>query len=673
MAIKAKEPLIVIIILISLFVSQTLWATGETEEVGAAEEVEAAEVGKAEVYQLKDYERIIGRKLTFGEAPELTAEVTAGRLPPLDQRLPEEPLVVKPAEEIGQYGGTLRRLSNEGNYNNYSMDGPYEFLISYTPDMGSLYPNILEGWQASADGKRFTLDLREGLKWSDGHPFTADDIMFWYQGVALYTDLTPQPPGRLVGPDGNPGSFRKVDDYALEVTYEVPYGVFPENLVHWRPNIYLPKHFLEQFHPEYSSMSEIEKTMKEDGFDTWANLFQAKMGNHFTFWAIPDRPVLNAWIAQNGPDEPLQILTRNPYYWKVDTEGNQLPYIDKVERYMVNDYEGQVVKTIAGEIDLQSSMMWGSVKNHPIVVENMEQGNYRLQKHWWIPDNRGTIRFNFSHEDPVLKSLMNDIRFRIALSVARNRDEINQLLFEGLAIPSHPTTAYGPPLYGENLFKNHLQYDPAYANSLMDELGYTARDSEGYRLRPDGERLRLVNQVVTLWADDLEIAELDRKYWEEIGIETVVRPLPHQSWMARIVAGEYDIITYPAHKSGRPDAPLFDEAVIPGVGGMHAFTIAPQWGGWIASNGERGEQPPDDILRIEGLRNEALGDPNEENRVALTLEILKIHEDNLWIVGGLDPPTVADYFVTTNRLRNVPSYNNFNIMYEIPAQFSIKE
>lgn len=632
------------------------------------------EVIHAQVYQLKEYEQLTGRKLEFHEAPMLRTKVAVGELPPVEERLPEEPLVVKPVEEIGQYGGTMRRLSNEGNYNNYSMDGPYEFLVQYSPDMKKVYPNVLKDWKVDEDNKKFTLYLRKGMKWSDGHPFTADDIMFWYHDVALNKDLSPSIPSRLLL-DGKPGVYKKIDDYKVEISFEKPYGAFIELLSHWRPNCYAPKHFLKQFHPAYTPIKEIEKIMKDEGFDTWVGLFQAKMGGHFDFWAIVERPVLNAWVAQNSVMEPLQTLVRNPYYWKVDTEGNQLPYIDKVERYLVNDYEGQVLKTIAGEIDLQCSIMWGAVKNHPVVMEYREDGDYRLLKCWWLPGNFGCLKFNYHSKDPILKKLFNDKRFRIALSVARNRDEINELVFGGLATPSHPTCGYGPPFYGERLFKNYLQYDPDLANQLLDEIGLTERDKEGYRLRPDGERLRLINWVVTLWSDDLEIAELDKNYWKAIGIQVVVKLLPYETWVARLVAGDYCIITYPGHKSGRPENPLFRASVVPTVSPVSAsaFTIAPQWGVWLQSNGEKGEEPPDALKQICEIRERAIAESNEEKRIALTLEIFKIHEENLWTVGGLDPPTETSYYVTQNRLRNVPSYGCFQLMYSIPAQFFIKQ
>lgn len=623
---------------------------------------------ETKIYQLKEYEQLIGKKMEYHEAPMLRIKVAAGDLPPVEERLPEEPLVIGPYEEIGQYGGTIRRINEGRAETNYMMDVAYEFLVSYSPDMSKMYPNVLQGWKASADAKKFTLYLRKGMRWSDGAPFTADDILFYFEDVALNKDISPATPSRfLVG--GEPGVVRKIDDYTIEFSFKEPFGIFIENFARWRPNAYLPKHFLKQFHPRYTPMDEIERKMKKEGYDTWVNLLQGKMGSHLDFWGIPERPVLGAWVAQNAVTETVQILTRNPYYFKVDTEGNQLPYIDRVERYLIKDKEAMLLKVIAGEIDFHSSILWG-MKNHTLIMEYREKGDYRLLKHWWPPDNRGTVKFNMSHEDPILKKLFNDKRFRIALSVAMDRDEINQLIFQGLATPSHPTVASGSPFYGEKLGKNFLQYDSTLANQLLDEIGLSERDKEGYRLRPDDKRLRIINTVVDYWEEDVEIAELYKEYWKAIGIEVVNKPIPYTFYVTLLESGKYDTITYATAVGGRPMNPLTRGVAFPLTSD---FGAAPKWGLWFVSGGQKGEEPPEELKRLMEIREEALGEPSEEKRIALTLDALKIFDENLWLIGALNAPTIGDYWITQNRLRNVPDYTCFNLVSDVPAQFFIKE
>jgi len=607
-----------------------------------------------ELYNASDYEKLTGKKMVYQEAPMLRTMVAAGELPPVEQRLPEDPLVVGPSEEIGQYGGTLRILNEGPGASNWSMDYGFEFLIAWTPDVRGTFSNVLKGWEASEDAKKYTLYLRKGMKWSDGHPFTADDLMFWYEDIALKKELTPVMPGRFTI-DGKPGVMRRIDDYTVEVSFPSSFGFFPESFTRFRPDPYAPKHYLIQFHPDYTPMSEIEKVMKKEGFDTWIELFQAKRGGTWDFWNNPDRPTLSQFIAQNLETESIQIQTRNPYYWKVDTEGNQLPYIDRVERYMVTDAEARLLKALAGEVDLCDNGSLGGMANFSILAQYQEKGDYEL-----IPRSLttgyggviGSVGFNMSHEDPVLKKLFNDKNFRIALSVAINREEANGLIYKGMGKPSHLGIGPdGPPHHPEKYFQDYLQYDPELADKLLDELGLARRDKQGYRLRPDGERLRMRYTVQGLWAGQQEIAELYRGYWKQVGIEVVLKSMDPKLWVAVQLAGDYELCTVGAGMGAlyggvnlivrRPMMPMDD-----------AFVIAPQWGLWIGSKGEKGEEPPEAIKQIAELQQKALVMADADKRVLLTLEIMEIYEDNFWIFGGVAGPKAPYVWVKHNRIGN---------------------
>lgn len=624
----------------------------------------------AQVYQLKEYEQLIGKKLEFDEAPMLRIMVAAGELPPLKERLPEDPLVVKPAEEIGQYGGVFHKINEGLAFSNWSMDAGIMFLAAYSPDMSKIFPNVLKGWEVSEDVKKFTLYLRKGMRWSDGYPFTADDLMFYFEDIALNKDLSPVPPSRLMA-GGEPGVARKMDDYTIEVSFRVGNGGFIEALCRWRPNPYAPKHYLEQFHPKYTSMDEIKKTMKKEGFDTWVSLFQAKCGGTWDFWSNPERPVIGPWVAQNYASEPIQTLTRNPYFWKVDTEGNQLPYIDKVERFLMKEPEPALLKVLAGEIDYMDARWLGGVQIKSIVMKYQESGNYRLVPLRTQSNNFGTIYFNMTHKDPTLRKLFQDKRFRIALSVAINREKINKLVYKGLAVPSHPSVIPGPPYYGERLFKNYLQYDPKLANRLLDESGLSKRDKEGYRLRPNGERLRMTCLVSAAHAVWMEMAELYKEDWKAIGIETVNKPVEFGLVANLIQEGDYDLQVSSATYGGRPLNPL-NRAV--GFPLSRVYGVAPKWGLWFESKGKEGEEPPEDLKRVMEIREKAILEVNEEKKVALTLEALKIIEENLWVVGGMNQPREGDYAIVTNRVRNMASPLMYcEGLHEIYSQFFIRE
>ncbi len=622
-----------------------------------------------EPYNLDEYEQMVGKKLEFNQAPMLKTLVAAGELPPLAERLPQDPLVVEPVEEIGQYGGTMRIANGGPGVSNYGMDYGFIFLASYSADMSKIYPNVLKGWDASADAKTFTLYLRKGMKWSDGAPFTADDLLFYWEDVALNKDIYPVVPDRgMVARE--PGVLKKIDDYTVEWSFSAPFGVFIENLARWRPSPYLPKHYLKQFHPKYTPMSEIEEEMKKGGYDTWVALFQGEEGGG-SFWGTPGRPVLGPWVAQNEISAPLQVFTRNPYFWKVDTEGNQLPYIDKVTRFFVRDAEAALLKTLAGEFDMKNATEDGSLgglQNYPLLVQNAEKADYRLIQSWWPASNQGSVFPTLSHKDPVLRKLFNDKNFRIALSVALNRDEVNQVVYLGLGTPSHPTASEGPPFYGEKFGKQYLQYDPELANQLLDELGLDQRDKEGYRLYSDGERLRMVNQVVTIFPQYMDMAELYRGYWKDVGIEVVNKPVTYEMFWPGYSTGEFDLLTFSGTFGGRPMNPLLRM----GSSGIYWYT-EPLWEAWINSDGEQGEKPPPEVFQIIEIREKALKEPDEAKRNALVVEIFEIHEEAFWNIGGLNEPQKERFAVVQNRLRNVPSPICAEWIYSIPSQYFIKE
>ncbi len=622
----------------------------------------------AQPYNLDEYEQISGKTLTFSEAPMLRTMVAAGDLPPLEERLPQDPLVIKPAEEIGQYGGTLRLLNEGPSKGMYTTFGAFEWLVAYTPDMTKLFPNVLKGWESSADAKTFTLYLRKGIRWSDGVPFTIDDLLFYWEDIAQNKELSPTPPSWMIS-GGEPGVMKKIDDYAVEVSFKEPYGMFIEAFARWRPDAFRPKHYLKQFHPQYTPEDVLKKRVKDEGFDTWIALFQARDGGYHP-WRLPERPVIRPYVAQNLESEPIQILTRNPYYWKVDTEGNQLPYIDRIERILVPDKEAQLLKILAGDIDI-ASMSTFAIEAKPLIIDAQEEADYRLVPFWWVPNNVGAIQFNMTHKDPVLRKLFNDKNFRIALQVARNREEVNELVYSGLGVISNPTLASGPPFYGEKIFKDYPQYDPDLANQLLDELGLDKRDSEGYRLRSDGERLRF-QCILYVWPEQVpEQLDLYRMYWKEVGIEVVIKPIAGASWGPVKLSGDWDISSVIQTPGGRPVNPLTYADFVP-ISPVWSMG-SPEWIRWVMTDGEEGVEPPEDFKRIDEIRKQGLGEPSEQKRIDAVLEIAKIFEDNLWVLGGINQPVAGNYRIVNNALRNLPSPHVSELTHSIPAQFFFKQ
>jgi len=582
----------------------------------------------------------------FNEAPMLRVKVAAGELPSVEKRLPEEPLVVKPVEEIGQYGGVWR-LVHMGTVDiggrAYHLN---EHLVCWNSDFTGFIPNVAKSWEFSKDGKNITFYLRKGMKWSDGVPFTADDFVFWYKDIILNNDLNPLKPGWLkIG--GELGKLEKIDNYTIRFSFAEPYGTILEQLAGTWNIPYAPEHYLKQFHPKYTSMDKIKEMMKKEGFTLWIDLFSAK-NQHFN---NPGCPQIDAWIPLDEVDKPIQRWVRNPYYWKVDTQGNQLPYIDKIERTLLSNRETILLKALAGDVDFYSRRVAG-LKNYPIIMQNREKGDYRVIPTLSPGTNYCTIFLNLFHKDPVLHKLFRDKRFRVALSVAINREEINGLLFRGMGTPAQPFPGPGTPWYVKKFFKEYTEYDPQKANKLLDEIGLTKRGAEGYRLRADGKRLKFVIYAFTPWPEEnVEAMELVKGYWKDVGIQVVVKPTDRGLWVTRVTACEHDAASYAANM-GFPGAPPIVR--------VESFPLAntsywaPMWGVWFSTAGKSGKEPPQEVKRLMELRSEITKEPSIEKRIELTKEALAIHAENLWMIGIICPPTVGDFKIAKNNFRNVP-------------------
>jgi len=597
---------------------------------------------------LQEYEKATGKKIEkFNEAPMLRTKVAAGELPAVEKRIPNEPLVVEPVEEIGQYGGTWRAAFTSGKpYNPLPYD-LWECPVRWNKDYTKLLPNVVKGWKFSEDAKSVTFFLRKGMKWSDGVPFTADDWLFWYEDIILNDELTPIKPSFLVI-GGEIGKMEKIDDWTVKLSFTKPYGMILEYLQ--TEEAYAPKHYLKKFHPNYTSMDKIEKEMKKEGFTLWIDLF----GDKNEMWDNPERPLIEGWVSLDSYDSPMQRLVRNPYYWKIDTEGNQLPYIDKIQR-TVMPVEAMVLKAVAGEIDFQNRHI-SSLLNYSLFMQNREKGDYRLVFGTPPGLNFATIYLNFFHKDPVLQKIFRDKRFRKALSMAINRDEINNMFFKGLGIPSQQAPNPADPWYEEKFGKAYTEYDPDSANKILDEIGLKWDKNHEYRLRPDGKELKSVMIQLHGEAEEvpyIEIQELVKKYWKKIGFEIVVKPTNVSLWVTRLRASDFDIAGYAGNSGSAGYPPVKSVFVFPFSNYCYWGT---KWGLWFSTNGKSGKEPPEDAKRLMEIYDEIRSEVSMEKKTALYKEAFTIHMENLWLIGLINRAPQQYFYVVTNHFRNVPNH-----------------
>ena len=604
---------------------------------------------------LKDYEKATGKKITsFSEAPMLAELVKQGKLPPVEKRLPgEDTVVIKPAEEIGQYGGTARAVHiNPSDLEDAGVEGfkGSEPMLRVAPDGKTILPNIAKSWKFTEGGKVLTLYLRKGIKWSDGEPFTADDIMFWWEDVILNDELTPVKPKEW-SPGGKLMEVKKINNYTVQLRFAVPYYVATLYLAHYLggpSTFYFPKHYMKQFHPKYTPMEKLKAMCKEGGYDKWYQLFWAKSPG----WtpSVPQDvgiPTIEAYVLKNKKPG-VTVLERNPYYWKVDTEGNQLPYIDQVQATLVSDPEAVNMKAITGEVDFAALHL--SLQNYPLYMENAQKGGYRVQLRPTSRVSEVGFTLNQTHPDPVKCKIFQDVRFRIALSVALNREEINKTIFFGKGVPMQVTFSPLSAFYEEEWAKAYTEYDPKRANQLLDEMGLDKRDSQGYRLMPDGKRLTI---TIEYWPYSCftPVAELAKEYWENIGIQIILKTEERSFWGTRMLASLHDMTVWEIVNSDLL-FPSWHGWAVPYIGDLAACPWGNKWHDWYFSSGKQGWEPPEKVKRLFKLFETYLTAPSDKERIKAAKELGRAQAENLWVIGtvGFVPHPV----VVSNKLRNVP-------------------
>ena len=454
--------------------------------------------------------------LEYNEAPELAQLVLGGKLPPVEERLPTEPLVIPVFDEIGKYGGDMRAAFTSRSVCNMERYAR-STLFRFNTDASAIIPNLAKSLDISPDGLVTTVKLRPGTKWSDGAPFTADNFLYWLDDVENNDELKP---GRISSylrgiNEEDDGTLVKVDDYTVQYVYPAPMTSMAKRLTNpCSFSTFAPSHYLKQFHKDYNENAEAQAT--EAGFETWVQHYTANDFPHEN----PEVPVLNAWYPTGTvTKDDVVVFKRNPYYVGVDPEGNQLPYIDTMTHFHIpGDQERVNLMVLGGELDFQAFAI--NNEDLPLFKQGEEEGGYRLLGH---PVARGIwdgMYINFSLEGPI-GDLLRNVDFRRALSVAIDRDAINQNSYLGLGEARQVVPLKTSPFYpGDEAAFAWTQYDVDLANSMLDEI-LPDKDAEGFRTFPDGERVVL---LLDAWNQINNSASLQvPQYWEAVGMKTEYR------------------------------------------------------------------------------------------------------------------------------------------------------
>jgi peptide/nickel transport system substrate-binding protein len=610
----------------------------------------------------------------YNEAPALAELVQAGELPPVDERLPQEPMVVEPVDRIGKYGGTWRTALVGGQDTAWlRRTVSYDYLMRWDPQWTQSVPNIAKAVEANVDGSEYTFYLREGMKWSDGAPFTADDIVFWWDDVIMNADLTPAGPPQYMKVGDAPAVVEKIDDYTVVFKFPVPNGLFLQHLSTpdgWLPTRY-PKHYLEQFHVEYNP-DGVEALVAEAGATDWVNLFQLK-GHGIpgapveAVFQNPDLPTLWAWKFITPYGEGTQVVAeRNPYYWKVDTEGNQLPYIDKVVFDILEDREVLLLKVLNGEIDMMARH-FNTNDNKAVLADNREAGEYNFFE---AVSGGGTIgfHFNLTHQDPRMREIFQNKDFRVALSHALNRQEIIDVLLIGQGEPAQSAMCKDfAELYDEEMYTMYTEHDPELAVEYLAKAGITEKGADGFYLGPDGEPLTFVVQTTESFGHS-DMAEMAVQQWRDFGIAAELRVMDRSLLYARKDANEHDVHVW---GSGACSEVFLDP--------RHFFpfsqesTFAQAWVTWYNNPSGAGadtppEEPPAIVKQQMELYDQIKATADRDEQIALMKEIIAIAKDQFYVIGiSSEPP---GYGVVKNNFFNVPASMPNSWQYPTPAPTS---
>ncbi len=602
------------------------------------------------------------RALELQETPGLLDDIANGRLPPVSERVPLDPSIVDMVAEgktVGRHGGTLRTLMGAAKDTRIITVYGYARLVVFNPAL-DLVPDLLEAVEIE-DGRSFTLRLRRGHKWSDGHPFTSEDFRYYWEDVANDENVSPYGLTRALLVDGERPAVTFPDETTVIYTWSKPNPYFLPALAGASPTyIYRPAHYLKQFHGRYQDPDKLAAMVEEANKRNWASLHQRRARQYRN--DNIDLPTLQPWVLQTKPPSQRFIFDRNPFYHRVDSAGRQLPYIDR----LIADIVGSSLvplKTGAGETDLQARYL--RFDNYTFLKEGEERNDYKVRLWPQMIGAQLALFPNLNNNDPVWRAVLRDVRFRRALSLAINRYEINQVVYFGLALESNNTVLPRSPLFRPEYQKAWTAFDLDRANALLDEMGLTERDDDDIRLLPDGRPLFIVVETAGESTEQTDVLELIGDGWAKAGIKLFAKPSQREVFRKRIFAGETIVSIWSGLNNGIPSADMSPQELAPTSQQQLQW---PKWGQFIETKGKAGEAP--DMPKVKELANLLKAWENAvgiDKRSAIWHRMLKIHAEQQFTIGLIN--AVLQPVVVANRVHNVPVKGLWN--WDPGARFGI--
>ena len=623
-------------------------------------------------YDLSEFEAAANCTLTFQGNPaagELNSRIRGNAaLPSLAERLPAEPLVVVPYDEIGRYGGVFDALSNAPEAGTSDMLSiRHVNLVRYADDLTTIVPNVAKSWEWNDDFTQLTFTLRKGHKWSDGAPFTAEDVAFWYNNLSL-----------------DPKVIAKPKDYVLVAGERMEVVVLDPQRVRFnlpspKPGLlaffatsyaqgFQPKHFLGRFHPDINA--DADSLAKSLGFENGYAVIAAYYG--LSDWT--DTPTLLLAHRDLAPGMPADVMpslesyitvaestegrhfVANPYFHMVDTAGNQLPYINEQDEIYINENEVRLLKLVNSEVDYKSQSV--QLPGAPMLMDGAEAGNYTV-------DLRPTIgmpsfAFNMTSDNLEKRKVFADIRFRQAMSVAINRSGINEAAFFGLGVPKQYIGFSPTPNFVDAKWTDYFaQHDPDMAKALLDEIGMVDMDGDGFRELPNGDQIVLNIQFATQGVAG-HVVELVGQNWSDVGISTTAKEVTPDEFRGSQSSNQLDVTVW---EKGMPVAMVIGlaEAFVPPYGGYFGGRTNLLWAEYIESDGASGVEPPkwalDMIDQINAFQSAPAGSADSAKFGAALVENLTSH---LVMIGTVQAPNPIYH---RNALKNFADFKTWSYEY----------
>jgi peptide/nickel transport system substrate-binding protein len=620
-------------------------------------------------YELSEFQAAANCTLTFQENPAISD--LNGRIrgnpaaPSLADRLPSEPLVVTPYDEIGRYGGVFNALSNASEAGTSDLlSTRHVNLVRYSDDLATIVPNVAKGWEWNDDYTQLTFFLRKGHKWSDGAPFTAEDVAFWYNNISMDTNIIAKPKDYVLVA-GKPFEVVVLDPQTVRFNLPSPKPGLLAFFATGYAQGFQPKHFLGQFHPDFNP--DADKLAQSLGFENGFAVIAAYYGN--SDWT--DTPTLLLAHPDKAPNMPADVMptlesyitvadstegrhyVANPYFHMVDTAGNQLPYISEQDEIYINENEVRLLKLVNAEVDYKAQSV--QLPGAPMLMDGAEAGDYTIDLRPTI--GMPSLAFNMTSADPEKRMVFGDIKFRQAMSVAINRDEINEVAFFGLGQPKQyigfsPT----PDFVDDKWQRYYAQHDPDLAKKLLDEVGMVDTDGDGFRELPNGDKFVLNIQFATQGIAS-HVTELVAQHWSDVGVSTTVKEVTPDEYRGAQSSNKLDI---GAWEKGLPVAMVIGlaESFVPPYGGYFGGRTNMLWAEYIESNGASGVEPPkwalDMIDQINAFQSAPAGSPESAKFGASLVENLTGH---LVMIGTVQAPNPIYH---RNALKNFPNFKTWS-------------